>query len=53
MYREGKYVLYAGYLREVVGEFNNNLIIENGYQYILIPGNLYPILNLPDLIRND
>lgn len=53
MFNEGTYVFFEGYLREVVGEFNNNLIIENGYQYILIPGHLYPLINLSDLTRND
>jgi len=53
MFNQCTYVFYEGYLREVVGAFNDNLIIENENQYVVIPADIYPVLNLSDLPLND
>ena len=53
MFNQCSYVFYEGYLREVVGAFNDSLIIENENQYVVIPADIYPILNLSDLRLND
>jgi hypothetical protein len=49
MISDNAYVLFEGYLREVVGQFNENLIIDNGVQYIIIPDKVYPKFDLSDL----
>ena len=53
MFTEGSYIIFEGHLREVVGEFNDSLVIDNGVQYILIPGGIYQIFNLTNRVYND
>jgi hypothetical protein len=53
MFTEGAFVIYQGHLREVVGQFNNDLIIDNGVQYVIIPGGIYQIFDLTNRVHND
>lgn len=53
MFTEAAYVIYQGQLREVVGEFNDCLIVDNGASLVLIPGCVYTIFNLTNRVHND
>jgi len=53
MFTEGAFIIYQGHLREVVGEFNDSLIIDNGIQYVIIPGGIHQIFNLSNRVHND
>jgi hypothetical protein len=53
MFTEGTFIIYQGHLREVVGEFNDSLIIDNGVQYVIIPGGIHQIFNLTNRVHND
>ncbi|WP_207421321.1 hypothetical protein [Desertivirga brevis] len=45
----GLYILYEGYLREVVSEVEDSFIIEIENEFLLVPKQAFPVYTLNDL----
>lgn len=45
----GLYILYEGYLREVVSEVEDSFIIEIENDFLLVPKKAFPVYTLNDL----